>query len=166
MLHKNLLQSIVLSLLWISCGSSSSLTPSEGPHWGVPPAVAAEVGIVEKVPHEPDLGHGEAVDHHEVSVEAGVKCLEVGSSGRPRDAERAEPLVSGGLDADALQAHAEEDIVDGEQLHLQGTNAVRGGKIRDLHQNTRLGEPVRTCRHAELSLRAVYPDMTNPPPPA
>ena len=67
--------------------------------------MAAEVGIVEEVPHEPDLGRSEAVDHHEVPVEAGVKGLEVGRGGRPGDAKRPEPLVGVGLDGDALETH-------------------------------------------------------------
>ena len=73
---------------------------------------------MEELPHEPDLGRGEAVDDHEFSVETGVEQLEVGGSGRPDDAESPEALVACRFEADPLKAHSQEDVVNRKQIHL------------------------------------------------
>lgn len=141
---------------------SRSPPPDEGPGRGIGPAVAAESRVVQERPHEPDLGDAEAVDHHQLPVEAGVKGLQVGRRRRLRDPEGAEALVVGRFEAHQLEAHSQEDVIDGKQLHLVARSGVTKGPAEERERALACS----TCSQAELSLRAVYPDMTKPPPPA
>lgn len=53
--------------------------PFKRPRHLAAPVVAAQLGVVEEVPHEPDLGNTEAVNDHEFSVETRVERLKVRS---------------------------------------------------------------------------------------
>lgn len=96
-----------------------ALPPFKGPGCQAGPVVAAHFGVMEEVPHEPDLWDAEAVDDHELPVEAGVERLEVGRRGRTGDAEGSKALMARRFDADQLEAHAQKDVVDWKQLHLE-----------------------------------------------
>lgn len=139
------------------------LPPLKGPGRGAGPAVAAQLGVVQEVPHEPDLRSAEAVDDHEFPVETRVERLEVGRGRRSRDSESSKALMARWFDAYQLKAHSQEDVVNGEQLHLE---VRRCGSAHFKPRNRWTVQPSGTCWQAELSLRAVCPDMTNPPPPA
>lgn len=110
--HEHLPLTVVLLLLRLR-------PPSERAGPQAAPPVAAQLGVVQKVPHEPDLRNGEAVDHHQLFVEAGVERLEVRRRGRPRDPKGPKALVAIRFDADQLEAHSQEDVIDREQLHLE-----------------------------------------------
>lgn len=148
-----------------SCGHP--VPPPERPGRRPGPVVAAQLGVMQQVPHEPNLRDAEAVNDHEFSVETGVKRLKVRGSWRAGDPEGPESLVAQRLDANQLEAHSQKDVIDGEQLHLWGKvrlyfHLFLTGKIK----KEMYLEICVTCWQAELSLRAVCPDMTNPPPPA
>lgn len=115
-------------LLTIVQVPSRAPPPFEGPGRGAGPVVAADLGVVQQVPHEPDLGDAEAVDHHELPVEAGVKGLKVRRCGRPGDAKGSKALVAPRFDADQLKTHSQENVIDGKQLHLQVRRGVNKGQ--------------------------------------
>lgn len=81
--------------------------------------MAAQFGVVQEVPHEPDLWDTEAVDHHELLVETGVERLKMRRRRWPGNAEGPEALVARWFDTNQLEAHSQKDVVDGEQLHLE-----------------------------------------------
>lgn len=70
------------------------LPPPEWPGCRPGSVVAAQFGVMQQVPHEPNLRDTEAVNDHEFSVETGVEGLEVRGSWRARDPECPEPLVA------------------------------------------------------------------------
>lgn len=105
--------------------------PLEGPGCRAGPVVAAQFGVVQEVPHEPDLRNTEAVDNHQFPVKTGVERLEVGRCRRPGDPEGAEALVARRFDADQLEAHSQEDVIDGEQLHLEVNKNVDQTILKD-----------------------------------
>lgn len=102
--------------------------PFEGAGRQAAPFVAAQLGVMQKVPHEPDLRNGEAVNHHELFVEAGIERLKVRSSRRPGDSKSPKALVAIRFDADQLEAHSQEDVIDREQLHLEAFPELGGGE--------------------------------------
>lgn len=93
--------------------------PPEGPGCWAGPVVAAQFGVVQQVPHEPDLGHTEAVNNHEFPVETRVECLKVGRCRRSGNAKSPKALVAKRFNANQLEAHSQKDVIDGEQLHLE-----------------------------------------------
>lgn len=72
-------QHLLLTIVHIfSLRFSHPPLPLEGPGRGAGPIVAAQLGVVQEVPHEPDLRNIEAVNNHELLVKTGVKRLQVG----------------------------------------------------------------------------------------
>lgn len=68
--------------------------PLKGPGRRAGPVVAAQFGVVQQIPHEPDLRNAEAVDHHELPVETGVERLKVGRRRRSGNAKRPKAQVA------------------------------------------------------------------------
>lgn len=100
---------------------SHLILPLKGPGCRAGPVVAAQFGVMQEVPHKPDLRNTEPVNHHEFPVKTGVKRLKVGCCRRSGNPEGPKALVACWFDADQLEAHAQEDIINGEQLHLEVT---------------------------------------------
>lgn len=61
MCDKHLLLTVVLLY---SCRYSHLILPLKGPGCRASPVVAAQLGVVQEVPHEPDLRNTEAVNNH------------------------------------------------------------------------------------------------------
>lgn len=99
--------------------SLHSALPLKGPGCRAGPAVAAQFGVVQEVPHEPDLRNTEAVNNHELPVETGVERLKVRRCRRSGDSEGSKALVAGRFDTNQLETHSQKDIINGEQLHLE-----------------------------------------------
>lgn len=116
MRDKHLLPTIVR--LFSLCLSHSA-PPLEGPGCRAGLVVAAQFGVVQEVPHEPDLRNTEAVNNHQFPVETGVERLKVGRCRRSGDSEGSKALVARRFDADQLEAHSQKDIINGVQLHLE-----------------------------------------------
>ena len=93
--------------------------PPKWPGCRAGPVVAAQLGVVQEVPHEPDLRNTEAVNNHEFPVKTRVKCLKVGRCRRTGNPEGTEALVTRWFDTDQLEAHSQKDIINGEQFHLE-----------------------------------------------
>lgn len=117
MRDEHLLLVIVCPLL---CSHPSCLHPPlKRPGCWTGRLTAAQTGIVQQVPHQPDLGNTETVNNHEFSVETGIKCLKVGRRRGPGDSKSAKALVSCWFYTNNLKAHPQKDIVNREQLHLR-----------------------------------------------
>lgn len=57
---------------------SHFILPLKGPGCRAGPVVAAQFGVVQEVPHKPNLRNAEAVNDHEFPVKTGVECLKMG----------------------------------------------------------------------------------------
>lgn len=125
MRDKHLLPSVI-HLLYL--GFFYFLLPLKRPGCGAGPVVTAQFGVVQEVPHEPDLGDREAVNNHELSVKTGVKCLQMGRSRWSRDSKGPKALMTWWFNTDQLEAHSQKDIINGEQLHLQKVTKTLSSK--------------------------------------
>lgn len=103
----------------ISCHLPDSPSPFKGSRCQSSSVVAAQVGVVQEVPHQPDLWDTEAVNDHELSVKTGVERLKVGRCRRPGNPEGAKSLMTKRADANQLEAHSQEDVIDWEKFHLR-----------------------------------------------
>lgn len=88
MCDKHLLPTIVRLRL------SHSALPLEGPRCRAGLVVTAQFGVVQEVPHEPDLRNTEAVNDHQFPVETGVESLKVRRCRRSGDSEGPKALVT------------------------------------------------------------------------
>lgn len=88
MCDKHLLPTIVRLCL------SHSALPLEGPRCRAGLVVTAQFGVVQEVPHEPDLRNTEAVNDHQFPVETGVERLKVRSCRRSGDSKGPKALVT------------------------------------------------------------------------
>lgn len=121
------------------------------PRWLVPPpeglrrhpgaVVAAQVRVVEEPEHEPDLWDAQAVDHHQLFVETRVKGLKVRSCRRSGDPEGPKALVTGRFDTNYLEAHSQEDVIYGKQLHLVEAKkkTKQNNAVERMKRNRRVG---------------------------
>ena len=80
--------------------------------------VTAQPWVVQRLPHEQHLIGREPVHQQQLAVHAGV---EGGLPGAGQlHAKRPDALVAAGLQADSLQTHAHEGVVDGEERGVAG----------------------------------------------
>lgn len=68
--------------------------PLKGQGCRAGPVVAAQFGVMQEVPHEPDLRNTEAVNNHEFPVKTGVERLKVGRCRRSGNSEGPKALVT------------------------------------------------------------------------
>ncbi|TRY66621.1 hypothetical protein DNTS_034058 [Danionella cerebrum] len=120
MLHKHFHPIIIISLLLLRFDIilAHLFSPLKGEHGRILTAVALEVWVMQKVPHQPDLRDRQAVHEHQLFVEAGVEDLEVRCGRWPHDSKCTEALMKSRLQPNSKQAHAQEYIVDGEEFHF------------------------------------------------
>lgn len=129
MCHKHCLLTIICLLFLLLCcvplcpgRASHPASPLKGPGcWGFP-VVAGQFGVMQEVPHEPDLRDIEAVNNHEFAVETRIKCLKVGRGRGSVNPEGSETFMAQRFDTDQLKAHSQKDIINGEKLHLKSSH--------------------------------------------
>lgn len=116
-----------------SCGGGHSILEAGGPDTtsiDLHLLATGEAGLAQCVPHEQHLIWQKAVHQQQLPVEAGIKGRQPCRGGP--NAGRADTTVRGRLQTLLLQAHAQEHVIDGEEV--QGAGGPAQGSSREAGQ--------------------------------